>query len=185
MPRRMPRPRIGGPTLRDALRAWRFWAFAVGVLAGAIPLHMVLIHHFAAVSDPDSKGTGGVRPRPDRNVYRPAMIFMGLLADRMAASATGSLGMVDDRHRPADDGSPMSASLDCSTPSRRLSWSFSRRGVVLFRRLPPSLPWRIVRRDHRRDLAIFRRRGGAWALARGVIYDWTGNYQQASRWRRH
>ena len=42
---------VGGPTLKEALRSWRFWAFAVGVLAGAIPLHLVLIHQVAAVSD--------------------------------------------------------------------------------------------------------------------------------------
>src|SRR6185503_11547739 len=33
-----------GPSLKEALHRWRFWAFAAGVLAGAIPLHMVLIH---------------------------------------------------------------------------------------------------------------------------------------------
>ena len=42
---------IDGPSLKEALRRWRFWAFAFGVLAGAIPLHMVLIHQVAAVSD--------------------------------------------------------------------------------------------------------------------------------------
>ena len=42
---------VGGPSLGETLRTWRFWAFAVGVLAGAIPLHMVLIHQVAAVSD--------------------------------------------------------------------------------------------------------------------------------------
>src|SRR4029077_19452776 len=35
---------VEGPSLKAALRTWRFWAFAFGVLAGAIPLHMVLIH---------------------------------------------------------------------------------------------------------------------------------------------
>jgi MFS family permease len=42
---------LDGPSLKEALRTWRFWAFAFGVLAGAIPLHMVLIHQVAAVSD--------------------------------------------------------------------------------------------------------------------------------------
>ena len=42
---------VNGPSLKAALRTWRFWAFAFGVLAGAIPLHMVLIHQVAAVSD--------------------------------------------------------------------------------------------------------------------------------------
>ena len=41
--------------LEETLRTWRFWAFAVGVLAGAIPLHMVLIHQVAAVVTRDSQ----------------------------------------------------------------------------------------------------------------------------------
>src|SRR5499426_2479838 len=72
---------LDGPILKEALRTWRFWAFALGVLAGAIPLHMVLIHQVAAVSDAGfSKelaafGLG--------LIAAPAMISMGLLADRI------------------------------------------------------------------------------------------------------
>jgi sugar phosphate permease len=40
-----------GPSFKEALRNHRFWALAVGVSAGAIPLHMVLIHQVAAISD--------------------------------------------------------------------------------------------------------------------------------------
>src|SRR5262249_62252516 len=42
---------VAGPTLREALKTWRFWIFSAGVLAGAIPLHLVLIHQVAAVND--------------------------------------------------------------------------------------------------------------------------------------
>jgi hypothetical protein len=42
---------VEGPSLKQALKIMRFWALAFGVLAGAIPLHMVLIDQVAALSD--------------------------------------------------------------------------------------------------------------------------------------
>jgi MFS family permease len=63
----------GGPSLRDALRSWRFWSFAAGVLAGAIPqaaLGLGLIGLFTA----------------------PAMIGMGLLADRIGRQTSYAIG---------------------------------------------------------------------------------------------
>lgn len=42
---------VEGPGLKQALKTMRFWALAFGVLAGAIPLHMVLIDQVAALSD--------------------------------------------------------------------------------------------------------------------------------------
>ncbi|HSF58718.1 MAG TPA: MFS transporter [Candidatus Binatia bacterium] len=82
-----------GPSLKEALRTWRFWAFAFGVLAGAIPLHMVLIHQVAAVSD-----TGFSRELAAFGLgliglfTAPAMIVMGLLADRIGRQWSYLLG---------------------------------------------------------------------------------------------
>src|SRR5215831_13625772 len=73
-----------GPSLKEALRTWRFWAFAVGVLAGAIPLHMVLIHQVAAVSDAGfSKELAAFGLGLIGLFTAPSMISMGLLADRI------------------------------------------------------------------------------------------------------
>jgi MFS family permease len=82
-----------GPTLRDALRDWRFWAFAAGVLAGAIPLHMVLIHQVAAVSDAGfSKESAAWALGLIGLFTAPAMIGMGLLADRIGRQWAYALG---------------------------------------------------------------------------------------------
>src|ERR1043166_8299550 len=73
-----------GPTLKEALRTFRFWYFAIGVLAGAIPLHMVLIHQVAAVSDAGfSKELAAFGLGLIGLFTAPAMILMGLLADRI------------------------------------------------------------------------------------------------------
>lgn len=74
----------GGPTLREALREWRFWTFAFGVLSGAIPLHMVLIHQVAAVSDAGFTKEAAAAALGMIGLFTaPSMIFMGLLADRI------------------------------------------------------------------------------------------------------
>jgi MFS family permease len=84
---------VDGPTLKEALRTWRFWAFAFGVLAGAIPLHMVLIHQVAAVSDAGfSKELAAVGLGLIGLFTAPAMIFMGLLADRIGRRWSYLLG---------------------------------------------------------------------------------------------
>lgn len=84
---------IGGPTLKEALRAWRFWAFGAGVLAGAIPLHLVLIHQVAALSDAGfSKETAALGLGLIGLFTAPAMILMGLLADRIGRSRAYLLG---------------------------------------------------------------------------------------------
>jgi len=82
------RPSVGpmkasdGPSLKAALRTWRFWAFAFGVLAGAIPLHMVLIHQVAAVSDAGfSKELAAFGLGLIGLFTAPAMLLMGLSAD--------------------------------------------------------------------------------------------------------
>jgi sugar phosphate permease len=74
----------GGPSLKEALCSRRFWAFAAGVLAGAIPLHMILIHQVAAVSDAGfSKEVAALGLGMIGLFTAPAMIGMGLLADRI------------------------------------------------------------------------------------------------------
>jgi len=86
---------VGGPSLKDALRTRRFWAFAVGVLAGAIPLHMVLIHQVAAVSDAGfSKELAALGLGLIGLFTAPSMIFMGLLADRIGRRWSYLLGSV-------------------------------------------------------------------------------------------
>jgi MFS family permease len=85
--------RGNGPSLKEALRTWRFWAFAIGVLAGAIPLHMVLIHQVAAVSDAGfSKELAAFGLGLIGLFTAPAMIFMGLLADRIGRQWSYLLG---------------------------------------------------------------------------------------------
>jgi MFS family permease len=84
---------VDGPSLKAALRTWRFWAFAFGVLAGAIPLHMVLIHQVAAVSDAGfSKELAAFGLGLIGLFTAPAMIFMGLLADRIGRQWSYALG---------------------------------------------------------------------------------------------
>jgi MFS family permease len=82
-----------GPSLKEALRTYRFWAFAFGVLAGAIPLHMVLIHQVAAVSDAGfSKELAALGLGLIGLFTAPAMILMGLLADRIGRQWSYLLG---------------------------------------------------------------------------------------------
>lgn len=82
-----------GPSLKDALRTWRFWAFAAGVLAGSIPLHMVLIHQVAAISDAGfSKELAALGLGLIGLFTAPAMIVMGLLADRIGRQWSYALG---------------------------------------------------------------------------------------------
>ena len=82
-----------GTSLEEALRTWRFWAFAWGVFAGAIPLHMVLIHQVAAVSDAGfSKELAAFGLGMIGLFTAPAMIGMGLLADRIGRQRSYALG---------------------------------------------------------------------------------------------
>jgi MFS family permease len=83
----------GGPKLNEALRSGRFWAFAFGVLAGAIPLHLVLIHQVAAVSDAGfSRNSAAFGLGLIGLFTAPAMILMGLLADRIGRQWAYLLG---------------------------------------------------------------------------------------------
>ncbi|HEY7165527.1 MAG TPA: MFS transporter [Candidatus Binatia bacterium] len=85
--------RQGGPTLKEALRTLRFWLFAIGVLAGAIPLHMVLIHQVAAVTDAGfSKELAAFGLGLIGLFTAPSMIVMGLLADRIGRPLAYAIG---------------------------------------------------------------------------------------------
>lgn len=84
---------VGGPSLKEALRTRRFWAFAAGVLSGAIPLHMVLIHQVAAVSDAGFSREAAAFGLGMIGLFTaPAMILMGLLADRIGRQWSYVLG---------------------------------------------------------------------------------------------
>ncbi|HTM10859.1 MAG TPA: MFS transporter [Verrucomicrobiae bacterium] len=83
----------GGPGFREALKMRRFWIFAVGVLAGAIPLHLVLIHQVAAVSDAGFSRSSAAFGLGLIGLFTaPAMIMMGFLADRIGRQWAYLLG---------------------------------------------------------------------------------------------
>jgi len=173
---------FNGPSLKEALRTWRFWAFALGVLAGAIPLHMVLIHQVAAVSDAGfSKELAAFGLGLIGLFTAPSMISMGLLADRIGrqwsylfGSASLMVGI---------------ALLMVITEADR-SW--------LFYAFPPFVAFGFSSRQslyptiaadlfHGKSfgaiigaIALFIGAGagiGPWLG--GVIYDWTGSYYWA------
>jgi MFS family permease len=168
-----------GPSLKEALRTWRFWAFAFGVLAGAIPLHMVLIHQVAAVSDAGfSKELAAFGLGLIGLFTAPAMILMGLLADRIGRQWSYLLG---------------SASLMVGIFLLMMITDADRRW--LFYAFPPFIAFGFSSRQslyptiaadlfHGKSfgaiigaIALFIGAGagiGPWLG--GAIYDWTGNY---------
>jgi MFS family permease len=82
-----------GPSLADALKTRRFWTFAFGVLAGSIPLHLVLIHQVAAVNDAGfSRDAAALGLGMIGLFTAPAMVFMGFLADRIGRQWAYLLG---------------------------------------------------------------------------------------------
>lgn len=82
-----------GPSLKEALCTWRFWVFAFGVLAGAIPLHLVLIHQVAAVSDAGfSREVAAFGLGLIGLFTAPFMVLMGFLADRIGRRWSYLLG---------------------------------------------------------------------------------------------
>ena len=89
---------VAGPSLKEALRSVRFWQFAIGVLAGAIPLHMLLIHQVAAVNDAGFPRALAAFGLGLIGLFTaPAMILMGLLADRIGrhwAYVIGSVSLI-------------------------------------------------------------------------------------------
>ncbi|HKA35157.1 MAG TPA: MFS transporter [Candidatus Binatia bacterium] len=84
---------VAGPTLREALKTWRFWIFSAGVLAGAIPLHLVLIHQVAAVNDAGfSREVAALALGAIGLFTAPAMVIMGFIADRIGSRLAYLLG---------------------------------------------------------------------------------------------
>jgi MFS family permease len=173
---------INGPSLKAALRTWRFWAFAFGVLAGAIPLHMVLIHQVAAVSDAGfSKELAAFGLGLIGLYTAPAMIFMGLLADRIGRQWSYALGSASLM---------VGIFLLMRITDATQSW--------LFYAFPPFIAFGFSSRQslyptiaadlfHGKSfgaiigaIALFIGAGagiGPWLG--GVIHDWTGNYYWA------
>jgi MFS family permease len=167
---------VDGPTLKEALRSWRFWAFAFGVLAGAIPLHMVLIHQVAAVSDAGfSKELAALGLGLIGLFTAPAMIFMGLLADRIGrqwsylfGSASLMVGILP---------------LMMITDAER-SWLFIAFGFSSRQSLYPTIAADLF---HGKSfgaiigaIALFIGAGagiGPWLG--GMVHDWTGSYYWA------
>jgi MFS family permease len=173
---------FNGPSLKEALRTWRFWAFALGVLAGAIPLHMVLIHQVAAVSDAGfSKELAAFGLGLIGLFTAPSMISMGLLADRIGRQWSYLLG---------------SASLMVGIALLMMITAADR--SWLFYAFPPFVAFGFSSRQslyptiaadlfHGKSfgaiigaIALFIGAGagiGPWLG--GVIYDWTGSYYWA------
>jgi len=174
--------KVDGPSLKEALRTGSFWAFAVGVLAGAIPLHMVLIHQVAAVSDAGfSKESAALALGMIGLFTAPAMILMGLLADRIGrrwsyllGSASLMIGI---------------ALLMMITDAKQIweLYAFPLFTAVGFSSRQSLYPTMAADLFHGKSfgaiigaIALFIGAGagiGPWLG--GVIHDWTGNYHQA------
>lgn len=85
-------------TLERALRSHRFWALGLGVLTGAIPLHMILIHQVAAVVDAGFSQALAASVMGMNGLFiAPSMVLWGALSDRIGrewAYTLGSLAMI-------------------------------------------------------------------------------------------
>ena len=173
---------VDGPSLKEALRTRPFWAFAVGVLAGAIPLHMVLIHQVAAVSDAGfSKESAALALGMIGLFTAPAMILMGLLADRIGRQWSYLLG----------SASLMVgiALLMMITDAKQIweLYTFPLFTAVGFSSRQSLYPTMAADLFHGKSfgaiigaIALFIGAGagiGPWLG--GAIHDWTGNYNQA------
>ncbi|MGZ8450602.1 MAG: MFS transporter, partial [Candidatus Binatia bacterium] len=168
-----------GITLKQALRTTRFWSFAAGVLFGAIPLHMVLIHQVAAVNDAGySKEVAALALGLIGLFTAPSMILMGLLADRIGRPRCYALG---------------SASLMLGIAFLMII-GFSQQAWLLYA-FPPLIAFGFSSRQslyptiaadlfHGKSfgaiigtIALFIGAGagiGPWLG--GAVYDWTGSY---------
>jgi MFS family permease len=85
-------------TLARALHSYRFWALAMGVFAGVMPLHMILIHQVAAAVDAGfSKELAATTLGLTGLFTSPGMILLGSTSDRIGrewAYTLGSLSMI-------------------------------------------------------------------------------------------
>jgi MFS family permease len=87
-----------GWTLGRAVRNFRFWALAMGVFTGALPLHMILIHQVAAAVDAGfSQGLAAAALGMTGFFTSLGMILLGSTSDRIGrewAYTLGSLAMI-------------------------------------------------------------------------------------------
>ncbi|MGE5304462.1 MAG: MFS transporter [Alphaproteobacteria bacterium] len=171
-----------GPTLKEALQTWRFWAFAFGVLAGAIPLHMVLIHQVAALSDAGfSKELAAFGLGLIGLFTAPAMILMGKLADRIGRQRSYLLGSASLM---------VGIFLLMSITDASQTWLFYAFAPFVafgFSSRQSLYPTMAADLFHGKAfgaiigaIALFIGAGagiGPWLG--GVIHDWTGRYQEA------
>ena len=179
---KMKPPRAEGPSLKEALGTRSFWAFAAGVLAGAIPLHMVLIHQVAAVSDAGfSKELAALALGLIGLFTAPAMILMGLLADRIGRQWSYALGsaslMIGILLLMLIDG--MGRSWACYAFPPFVAFGFSSR-QSLYPTMAADLFLGKSFGAIIGALALFIGAGagiGPWLG--GLIYDWTGGYYWA------
>ncbi len=85
-------------TVKRALRSYRFWALAMGLLTGAIPLQMVLVHQVAAAVDAGfSQGLAASILGLTGFFTAAATILWGASSDRVGrewAYTLGSLAMI-------------------------------------------------------------------------------------------
>lgn len=170
-----------GPTLNEALRTLHFWLFAFGVLAGAIPLHMVLIHQVAAVVDAGfSKEQGALGLGLIGLFTAPAMIGMGLLADRIGRQWSYVLGSVS-----LMIGIALLMLLDSSRTW--MLYAFPPVLAIGFSSRQSLYPAIAADLFHGRSfgaiigaIALFIGAGaglGPWLG--GILYDWSGDYAEA------
>jgi MFS family permease len=171
-----------GLSLQEALRTRRFWYLAMGVFSGAIPLHLVLIHQVAAVSDSGfPKDLSAFALGLIGLFTAPSMIAMGLLADRIGrqrAYVLGSLSLMA--------GTVLLMSAD--DPSRRwLVYAFPPFIAFGFSSRQSLYPTIAADLFHGKSfgaiigaVALFIGAGagiGPWLG--GVIHDWAGSYRDA------
>lgn len=87
-----------GWTLSRAMRSYRFWALAVGVFTGALPVHMILIHQVAAAVDAGFSRELAAYALGLTGFFTSfAMILVGSTSDRVGrewAYTLGSLAMI-------------------------------------------------------------------------------------------
>jgi MFS family permease len=176
------RSAASGLSLKQALRTARFWYLALGVLSGAIPLHLVLIHQVAAVNDSGfSKDVSAFALALIGLFTAPSMIAMGMLADRIGrqlAYAVGSLSLMAGTLLLMVVADPGRKWLVNIFPLF-IAFGFSSR-----QSLYPTIAADLF---HGKSfgsiigaIALFIGAGagiGPWLG--GVIYDWTGSYHDA------
>jgi MFS family permease len=171
-----------GLSLERALRTPQFWYLAIGVFSGAIPLHLILIHQVAAVSDAGfPKDLSAFALGLIGLFTAPSMIAMGLLADRIGrqrAYALGSISLMAGTVLLMAVGDPSRGWIIYTFPPF-IAFGFSSR-----QSLYPTIAADLF---HGKSfgaiigaIALFIGAGagiGPWLG--GIIHDWTGSYRAA------